>query len=172
MPVLVPEDGTGLSNSNSYISLAEADQYFATHPYYADNWSDMGDPDKEMLLMMATQSLDSLMIWRGSIVSVTQALSWPRTGVYDNEGRLIASNIVPQNVKWATAEMAFHISQGKSASAGTPQSQGLEKLKIDVIELQFGQSTNVSPVPAASLLLLNGLGEYALSSRVRRVYVG
>lgn len=167
---LIPEDGTGLSTANSYASLLEANDYFATHPYYSDNWAALGDPEKEAFLISASVALDSLVTWRGRILSSAQALGWPRVGVVDDENRLYASNFVPQRVKNAMFELAMHLSRGDPYAASS--SAGIEKLKIDVIELQFAGSVSVTPVPAATLLLLKGLAEYALSSRVRRVLVG
>lgn len=170
MPTLVLEDGTGLSNSNTYASLVEADAYFSSHPYYADAWDNLGTPDREANLILATSSLDALITWEGYINSSTQALDWPRTGVVDNEGRIIASDIVPKGVKVATMEMAMFSSRGDPYAPSS--STGLESLKIDVIELKFTGSTSITPVPAAALLALNGLGAYTYGSRIRKVLVG
>jgi hypothetical protein len=169
MPLIV-EDGTGVATANSYVTLEEADTYFETHPYYADNWAGLGTPDKENLLTAASLQLDGLINWRGFISSDTQGLGWPRTGVIDNEGRVIADNIVPRPVKIATFEMAMFASRGDPFAASA--SAGVERLKIDVIELQFASSTVTAPVPAAALLAVRGLGDYTLGTRVRRVLVG
>jgi hypothetical protein len=175
MLTLIPEDGTGLANANSYVSLQEADDYFATHPFYSDNWADLGEPDKLNLLAAATAQLDSLFLWRGTIISTGQALGWPRSGVLDIESRTVTSSSVPAALKRATCEMAIFLSRGDAFAA--PSSTGVDRLKIDVIELQFTQTQNGgsrvnAPVPAAVVLALRGLGDYVLGSRVRRVAVG
>jgi hypothetical protein len=169
MPLIL-EDGTGLPGANSYASVEEADLYFLTHPYYSDNWDALGDPDRERLLVAASSQLDALINWRGSIRYSNQALGWPRVGVVDDEGRVIPTDIVPQRVKTAVFELAFSLSRGDQYAPSS--SSSLERLKIDVIELQFAGSTTITPVPAPALLALRGLGEYAFSSRVRRVLVG
>ena len=175
MTTLVVENGTGLSNANSYVDVAEADTYFATHPFYADNWDALGSPDQENVLIAASSMLDSIMSWYGYIYSSTQGLGWPRTGVIDYENRVVASNAVPYAVKRATMELAVYISRGDPFAAAS--STGVDRLKIDVIEIQFSDTQNgasrvTAPVPAAALLALRGLGEYVLGSRVRRVMVG
>lgn len=169
MPIIV-ETGSGLSNANSYATLEEADAYFETHPYYSDNWNALGTPDKESLLILASSQLDALITWRGNVGSYAQSLAWPRYGVIDDEGRLLSISAVPQRVKFAVFELAFNLSRGDQYAASS--SAGISKLKIDVIELQFTGSTAITPVPAAALLLLKGLGAYAFGSRVRKVIVG
>jgi hypothetical protein len=75
--VLVLEDGTGLANSNSYISLADANTYWSAN-LYADNWNAASDADKQRALGMATQVIDRMTVFRGFRRSVAQALEWPR----------------------------------------------------------------------------------------------
>lgn len=175
MATLVVENGTGLSNANSYVTLAEADDYFGSHLFYADNWDDLGEPDKENALMTATAMLDGIMNWYGYISSFSQALGWPRYGVADREYRVIPTDAVPQAVKIATMELAMFLSRGDPFAAAS--STGVDRLKVDVIEIEFTNTQNggsrlPSPVPASALLALRGLGEYTLGSRVRRVVVG
>lgn len=169
MPLIL-EDGTGLSNSNSYASLAEANLYFDSHPYYSDAWAGLGENDREAALIRASLQLDSLITWYGVIANLSQAMDWPRIGVYDDEGRAIPSNIVPNQVKYATMEMAYYLSKGDpfAPSGG----QGLDELKIDVIELKFASSTTPVPVPPAALTWLKGLGYTSYGRRVSKVLVG
>jgi hypothetical protein len=178
MPTLIVETGAGLPDSNSYATLAEADAYFLNHPYYADNWSDLGIPDRERYLVSATFQLDAYITWDGYIASTSQALDWPRTGVVDEEGRIVASDVVPKQVKVATYEMAVFSSQGDPYAPSS--SAGLDRLKIDVIELEFTSGGSgggagggsIATIPARALLALKGLGEYAYGSNVRKVLVG
>ena len=166
--MMIVETGLGIVNANSYVTVPEADTYFYSHPYYADAWADLAI-DKESLLMAASAQLDSLITWRGRIYNPNQTLAWPRVGVVDDEGRIISAQTVPWAVKRATFELAFAMSRGDQYAGSA--SAGVEKLKIDVIELQFAASTAVTPVPAAALLALKGLGAYAYGSRVRKVLV-
>jgi hypothetical protein len=170
MAELVPEDGTGLANANSYGSLAEADDYFTSHPYYSDAWFEFGEPERKNLLIRAAMEMNTLVRWRGYITNVGQGLPWPRSLVYDNEGRLIADNVVPTQVKYAQFEMAMFLGRGDPYAASS--SEGVDRLKIDVIELEFSSSKITTPLPAPALLLLSGLGDYALGRSVQRVLVG
>lgn len=170
MPTIIVEDGTGLSSANSYVTLEEADAYFESHAFYADNWEELGAIDKERLLVTASRQLDALVTWRGFIVFSAQGLGWPRSGVIDDEGRLVARDYIPSQIKEAVCELAFYLSRGDPYAATS--SEGIERLKIDVIELQFTGSAVVRPVPMAALLVLKGLVESTFNTRVRRVITG
>jgi hypothetical protein len=113
----------GASNANSYITEAEATSYFAARLPLSPPWS--AAADKTAALAMATRVLDMLAVphrtlrrvdgvsyyytsrqWTGAIASSTQALAWPRTGMYDRFGREIASTVIPSELKDAQAELA------------------------------------------------------------------
>lgn len=73
------EDGTGLSSSNSYLSVADADAYFDLRD--RSEWTGTND-EKETALIKATDYIDNrwghLML--GSVLKTDQALEFPRTG--------------------------------------------------------------------------------------------
>tara|TARA_R110002020_G_scaffold41325_6_gene122001 strand:+ start:5022 stop:5570 length:549 start_codon:yes stop_codon:yes gene_type:complete len=103
------EDGTGMSNANAYVTIAEADSYIEDYARNNTTWANSNDASKKGYIKEATQSLD--LIWGGRYVGVkldvNQALSFPRFGGYDREGYQLATNIVPTIIKQATAELAF-----------------------------------------------------------------
>lgn len=76
---LIVEDGTGLSNAESYISVVDADTYHANRNNEA--WSDYSTAEKEAALRKATQYIDGRWGRRfaGEMWSMSQALCWPRT---------------------------------------------------------------------------------------------
>ena len=111
----------GGANANSYLTLAEAQAYFDTRLPVA-GWDDADD--QNVLLIMATRTLDRLLTpyktlftmngrnyyrvrpqWTGAAATQTQRLAWPRTGMFDANGFAIASNVIPEDLKFATAEI-------------------------------------------------------------------
>lgn len=76
---LVVEDGTGLPNADSYLSIASADVYHAAMGN--TDWASVPAALKEAALRRATQYLDTRYNWRGQPLTTTQALVWPRTSV-------------------------------------------------------------------------------------------
>ena len=103
----VVEDGTGKSNADSYISVADADQYFENHNNPSD-WTGATQSEKEMALRNATQYLDSYYgaRWRGrkKLLEEDQSLDWPRYEAYDDNDRWIDSETLPAKLLEATAE--------------------------------------------------------------------
>lgn len=98
---MIVEDGTIVANANSYMTVAEYKTYWLNrNETICDN-----DPDIEGALVVSTQYLDDN-CFKGSIVSDSQSLSWPRSNAYDKEGRLIANTVIPQALKNALAEYA------------------------------------------------------------------
>lgn len=92
--------------TDTYATLAEADAYAATRSW-ASAWDALDDAVKEQRLIDAAVYLDTSYTWKGQISTSTQAMSWPRYGVYDKEGRLLASDAYPDRLKDAQVELAY-----------------------------------------------------------------
>lgn len=114
------ETGAGLTNSNSYVTLAEANTYFDTHPQ-ASGWTGLASDDiRNRYLITAARVLDACFQFNGFKAVANQAMQWPREGAVDRDGgdsgiRVPGSNTpsgyfdsdsVPQGIKDAQCEMA------------------------------------------------------------------
>lgn len=101
------EDGTGLTDADAYISVADADTYFSA--VGNTTWSDASTSDKEQAIVKATRYMEKRFgnKWKGLIASSTQALGWPRDYVYDERGTEL-NDQVPVKVAEACAEYAKH----------------------------------------------------------------
>lgn len=104
---LIVEDGTGVTGAESYISVAAADTYFTNRGNAT--WAALATDDKEAALRKATDYMEGRYRWRGERVADGQALSWPRDCVYAF-GYLVDSNVVPERVQRACAELAVRAS--------------------------------------------------------------
>ena len=113
---LVVEDGSGLANANTYVSLADADTYFADQGTGGAAWA-APDALKNEYLVRAATALDAtygrryISYLRASDTTV-QALLWPRENVWDRHNRRIPAGGIPQEVKDAQCEMALLLQQG------------------------------------------------------------
>ena len=131
----VPETGAGLSTATSYVSLATANTYHTAHGNPA-TWTAASNASRESALMQATRWLDAHLTWRGIISVEDQALGWPRTDVYDDEGRGIASDIVPDLVREACCLLAlYHLSSPLDASLS--RGGQIRRQKVGSVEVEY-----------------------------------
>lgn len=107
---MVVENGTGMNNANSYVSLEYADDYFSVRS--EDKWETLDISDKEVVLIKATDYIDNVFIWTGRKVKPSQSLRFPRIKLYDYEGNEIEG--VPNCLKDAVCECALLIVNGAS----------------------------------------------------------
>ena len=146
---IIVENGTGLSNAESYASVAFADAYFAAR--MTGSW-DSSDSHKEMLLRVATEHIDAFygQRFKGTRGSITQALQWPRVGVFV-DGYELESDVIPIDIQRACCEFAY---QANTTSLAPNLTQGIVREKIDVIEVEYDTNSRRLPqfTKAASLL--------------------
>ena len=138
---LIVEDGSGLSTSESYATVA----YANTYHYNRGNttWAAFTPAVKEQLLRKATDYMlqEYRAKWKGTRVLDTQALDWPREYVYIDNANDIDSDIVPTEVQKACCEFALRSNDGallEDASRVTI----LEK--VDVLEVEYSDNGNSS----------------------------
>lgn len=123
-------------NTNSYVEIDAADEYFETRIDSA-NWASTSDEVKEQALVTATQLVDNHP-WIGSAVSSTQALAWPRKNATYDDYRLgmvmtVPSGEIPSMVKEAVYEQALHLIDNEDVM--NQQTQTYESISIGSISL-------------------------------------
>lgn len=146
---------------NCYATLAQGIDYHSKR-LHNTAWTNAGSTDKQKALMWATRQLDTLK-WRGVRTSGTQNLEFPRRGLsyyesapvggYDYEvvdisgiGYFVKIEIsdttVPAFLRDATCELAMYLlDSDTTAPTGT---EGYERIKVDVIDLQIKASDRES----------------------------
>jgi hypothetical protein len=105
---LIVENGTGLTDADSYISLAAFKAYADDRGY---DYSAFADQLIEQKLRLGTQYVDTIQRYKAQRLLATQALEFPREELYDWSGLLVTG--VPMRVKHATAELAFRALSGE-----------------------------------------------------------
>lgn len=95
---------------NSYVTVAEADAYFADRLDVAA-WTAADDIAKGQALVTATNTLDN-MTWTGTVISASQNLAFPRSGYYFDprlgQHVTLTSEVMPARLIQATYELAYH----------------------------------------------------------------
>lgn len=116
------------ASANSYILLADADAYFATR-LGATKWNDAAPEIKKAALITAARRINAE-IYRGTRVSSTQTLAFPRTGIY-NGGVAIDPSSNPSFVIEAQCEEALALltAAGADGDVDPHAATGLEAFK-------------------------------------------
>ena len=133
-----------VKNFNSFVSLAEAELYFADR-LDVDAWTSANDTQKSQALVTATSMLDQLE-WVGVAVSESQNLAFPRTGTYFDPrlGYEASMQSVSSYMRlsFATYELAYHLlnNDGLLDDAGE-----VEDLKVGNISLNKLSAPNKIP---------------------------
>src|ERR1051325_7143664 len=97
----------GGSTSNSYVTLTEANDYFADR-LNTTEWDAAVSETKEKALITATRRIDEEQFF-GYKVSTSQALKWPRYNVLDEDGVYLPSDSIPERVKQAVFVTALEL---------------------------------------------------------------
>ena len=149
---LVVEDGTALSNANTYVSAADFITYAAARgitivPGEAEGW-----------LILAMDYLETLP-YIGVKWSRLQPLQWPRYGVIIDSWYRNVSEIPPELIK-AQNECAMQISLGNDPLQNRDPATKSEQVGSIKVEYASGASTITLPVKVFALLskLTSGCG--------------
>lgn len=163
------EDGSVVTDADSYVSVAFADAYFAIDVNYDATWAALSTSDKEQRLKWATRILDQKVRWNGTKVEDTSSLRWPRTGVYNRDDILIEDDEMPLQLKEVTCEVAKLV--GTVDPTTSMGADYLKKVVVDVIEIEYQDGAGQPVTPPILNQLLRGLGYYptALGSHFGRI---
>ena len=150
---LVQEDGSGLSNANTYLTLAEYETYIDSRGL-TDNTSDDAKTGRIIQAMDWLEARDAR--YKGRKNSDAQALVWPRSWVVVY-GYGLTANEIPQQLKDAQAQLVYdsatidiyNVSDGRA----------IKKEKVDVLEVEYSDNgvTNVQPIFAKVEAILRPL---------------
>ena len=159
MPVPTLIATPGAADANSYCTLAEANTYHDAH-LYATTWTGAASDDvRTVALIMATRLIDQHIDWDGAKTSETQALRWPRTGMEDGDGYSIDSDVIPQLLKDATAELA-RLLIGSDLTTTSSSGGEINSIKVGPIAIGYaeGVTAEVVTIPDSVFFMLRQWG--------------
>lgn len=128
------------ASANSYVSVADADDYFSRHTSQVA-WATIGFETKESVLIMATRILDTRVMWFGYKATDDQNLRWPRSFLYDQDGKTVDSDTIPSWLTAATCELALYLNDNNGTA--TPDG-GVSRVKVGPIDLDLTTSNGLS----------------------------
>lgn len=138
--ILIVEDGNGLLDANSYVTIEFADRYCIERN--KTEWLKLNLEEKKKLLILATDYVDQYFSWKGKKIKQLQALSFPRKELYDSDGYLVEG--IPLNLKKAIVEAAL-LNQSATSLFITKNKDGnIKRKKVDTLEVEYFVSNSES----------------------------
>jgi hypothetical protein len=133
----VVEDGTGLTDATSYVSVAEADDYLSLMSQNSTAWLALSQQDKESYLMLAAKIMDASIKFVGNRAHANSGLRWPRFYAKDCDKIQYEKNEIPQAIKDVNCLIADYYANNTSLQYNAPLADeaGLEKLRVAEITL-------------------------------------
>ena len=123
------------ANANSFVTLDEANNYFATVPE-SSTWDDKTVDQKKRALISATRWIDSF-VYFGDRCDQNQALKFPRNN-YQVDDVELSCTTIPNNIKYAQYELARALANDTDAITGTSGKEGnIEEAKLGDLEVKF-----------------------------------
>lgn len=167
MPLII-ENGSGVADAESYISVEDADAYFAARAIEA--WD--GVEDKEAALRRATDYMNARYTgrWKGYRATATQALDWPRRDapLKDTEEwfGFVPTDAVPIEVKRACAELAL-LANGRELMPTLERAEST--VQVGPVLVHFDDSSPINPrFPSIDAMLSPYLTGSSFTARLAR----
>jgi hypothetical protein len=149
----------GHASANAYCTLAEANTYHSEKRMHSQAaWEQLSNDLRNRAIIWATTLLDQQISWVGSQNTTTQALRWPRNQVWDIEANSVGSTIIPDFLKDATAEYAYHLSIEDRTEETNRDLQGFKYMKIGDLSLVVDPYTGKPVIPPSVWTIINHYG--------------
>ena len=128
---LIIEDGTGVDNANSYITVAEARAFASLRSLILPS----SDSEVEVLIVKAFDYLESL-DYKGNHANPPQSAEFPRRDLY-LQGVLFSESQIPYKLKQAQSQLAYEAVNIDLQPTGNGKE--VIKEKVDVVEVQYSE---------------------------------
>jgi hypothetical protein len=164
----------GSPTADSYATVAEGTAYFANH-LYATGWTAAVLDTHERSLKTATRLLDSYFKWLGIRTYNTQALGFPRTGLFRDTTIAVDSTTIPPEIRNATIEFAQWLIANNPYVENEIVVQGITEIKVATIQLKFKDVIEGRLIPDFIKLLIpvewyeGGIPDTSLASSIFEV---
>jgi hypothetical protein len=139
---LIVEDGSLVSDADSYISLDDARTYAESRGLSLN----ADDDEAEIQLRIGFDYLEAITSYKGVITSSAQMTSWPRDGVYIN-GYPVAADYIPPALKYAQVQVAVAVEAGLDPTPNATGDSFVIQEKVGSLETKYSEAVSTSGVP-------------------------
>ena len=159
---LTIEDGTSKADADSYISLADADEFHTLRGN--SSWLEASESEREQALRKAAAYIDSNYRFVGFRETAEQSLAWPRANARDEGGRAVEG--VPRKVRDGQA-IAAGILLTRELFTVAERGGRIRRVQVGPIVQEFASSASDTTDPQEVTALLreftHGVGNVKVS---------
>lgn len=140
---LIVEDGSIVTNANTYISLANAktflEDFYGEYDTEAAAFLGFGTSRQELILRRAAYDLDRRYRkqWKGFKRVQDQALDWPRVDVADEDDYDVPEDSIPRRLQRAQLEIAKRLANDVAIFEDRDRGGRVKSEKVDVISITY-----------------------------------
>ena len=168
----VVETGSGSSTANSYVTVAQANQYLENSGRKAGAWDKKGNSGKEEALIRAFYYMIArwAVQWHGIQANEDQTGDWPRRQVFKKSGHAYASTEIAVAVKNSQIEYALIEATNSSSLFPNPEysdtsrTQTQKREKVGPIETEDRFSENRAPTTFRKFPMADNLLKHLVTS--------
>lgn len=164
---MIIEDGTIVTDADSYVSIEFADSYFSARG--ETSWIELDEDSKAHALVKATDFVDNIFAWNGKKASANQSLNFPRTELIDRDGYKVEG--IPSKLKQAVCLASLISSSGEELFRTNESNGAVVSEKIGEIAFTYDVSKQVQDKTLYESINSLLRGFYSDKSK-SRVYIG
>jgi hypothetical protein len=164
---IIIEDGSIVTNANSFVTIAEA------RSYALQRGVELSAIDDEVAaqLIKASDYLESFAEkYKGEMVSFEQFLQWPRLGVYlYNSETEFPSNLIPKELKNAQCAVVLAIAEGVEIMPNYSNADFVIEETVGPITTKYADPVKTGVLPTLTAvdallqpLLVSGLSGFSI----------
>lgn len=146
------------SNSNSYLTEAEANTYLTNERLYITAWTGATTTQREQALIWATFLIDVSFDFSGYKRTVTQSLRWPRYGALNADGEDINPDTIPSLLKKATSTLALDLLENDRLAEPSLLGLGIKEAVVGPLEVVVNEQSVKEVVPDEVRMILAPIG--------------
>lgn len=149
--IIIVEDGTLVAGANSFVTVDEVRQYGEDR----GSVMSVNNDDISSHIILSSDYLWQLDgKFKGSKITETQGMPWPRSGVILADETEITENNIPTAIKRAQIELALYSYLGVNIiPIRTADSPEIKRKKVGPIEKEWFQGSAVLSLPTVSSYL-------------------
>lgn len=129
---LIVEDGSGLTNAQTYVSPAEVSVYCITY-----GLAQPASPNTAIMLAMRYLEGTFFHRWVGYKKTELQALSWPRSNAVKRDGWVVNESTVPIEVKNAVCALAIRSGLGEDLTPDFTNANMVKKEQVGPLLVEY-----------------------------------